>query len=230
MHADPHDERPQEGDESLHTPEELFARPECTHIYSMYNPNQTFHIERTVDGFRVTSASPWSDRHHIRDFPSLDEMYREMQFPRMRFNLSDAVWRDISEYPAFPYGVLYLPLSGSVQVDVHRDNEILITHGEHAVYGPASISVDDHSRYVVTPTDGWLVVEYPAYTVRASGMAGIAIIRPTHNAYERMQLRLTNFWLRHRRRPVTWERLGRLNVYGRPPANWREVRQVLAPR
>ncbi len=227
MHADPHDERPQEGDESLHTPEELFTRPECTHIITLNNPHQNLHVERTAEGFRFISASSGSEQHYIRDFPSLDEMYGEMQFPRMRFSLSDAIWRDISEYPAFPYGVLYLPLSNAVTIGVHRDNESQTAHGEHAVYGPANISVDEDPLYVVTPTDGWLIVEYPAYTVRASGMA---IIRPTRNAYERMRLKLTNVWLRHRRIRRTVERPGGLQVYGRPPADWRATRQVLAPR
>lgn len=228
MYANPPGGRPPECDDALRTPEELFARPACRHIITLNNPGQNFHLERTAQGFRFISASSGSDQHYIREFPSLGDMYQEPQRPGMRFELSDAIWRDISEYPELPYGMVYRPLSGAVEVGVHRDNESQTAHGEHAIYGPAHVRVDEHSLYIVTPTEGWLVVEYPAYTLRTKG--SMAIIRPTRNAYQRMRLKLNNFWLRHRRRTRILERPGVMTVYGKPPTDWRAQRQVLAPR
>ncbi|MGZ3676127.1 MAG: hypothetical protein ACXVCO_17625 [Ktedonobacterales bacterium] len=214
----------QPGD-SLRTADELFASPDCTHIITMNNPSQNLHLERTPEGFRFTAGSPRAEPHRSRVFPSLDDVYREWDVASMRSSLREAIWQDISEYPAFPYSVLYLPLDGPVELYVLPDSEHSTAHGPHAVYGPADIATSAPHTYLVTPTGGWLVVERPAFTFRGRG--GRVILRSTRNILDRLRLYVNNFKLRHDKRIWTRVRPGVIVVYGKPPADWQTVRQLL---
>src|SRR5260221_10580189 len=95
---------------TLRTADELFARPQCTHIITLNNPSQNLHLERTAEGFRLTFGAPGAEQHPSREFSRLEDLYQETA--PMRYGLHDAIWQDISDYPAFPYSALYRPLHG----------------------------------------------------------------------------------------------------------------------
>jgi hypothetical protein len=227
MNTEPSDQS--QPDSTLRTADELFARLECTHIITVNNPSQNVHLERIAEGFRLIFGSE-GERHYSREFASLDEVYDVMggEIRSPRFSLQDAIWQDISEYPAFPspYRVLYLPLGGPVELHVLPDNEQVTSHGPHVVYGPVAISSPQSRTYLVTPAASWMVIEHPAFTYRGQG--GRVILRPTRNLWERWRLKYDNFRLRHDRRVWTNVRPGVTVIYGKPPADWQSSRQLIA--
>ena len=219
---------------TLRTADELFARPDCTHIITLNNPGQNLHLERTPEGFQLTFGSAGAEGHLVRAFPRLDEVYRDWEQERegelapMRYSLREAIWRDISDYPALPvspYSVLYRPLGGPVELYILPDSEHSTAHGPHIIFGPATISTLMLHTYRVTATAGWLVVEHPAFTVRGRG--GHGILRPTRTIVDRVRLNVDNFRLRHDKQLWTLVRPGVIVVYGKPPADWQTVRQLL---
>src|SRR5258708_13915721 len=134
---------------TLRTADELFARPDCTHIITLNNPGQNLHLERTPEGFQLTFGSAGAEGHLVRAFPRLDEVYRDWEQERewelapMRYSLREAIWLDISDYPALPvspYSVLYRPLSGPVGLYILPDTEHPTPHGPHALFGPPTLS------------------------------------------------------------------------------------------
>src|SRR5260221_14007903 len=87
---------------TLRTADELFARPECTHIVTMNNPSQNLHLERTPEGFQFTAGSPGAERHYSPAFSSLDAGYQDWGGAPGRPSLREAIWQGISAYPPFP--------------------------------------------------------------------------------------------------------------------------------
>lgn len=211
---------------ALRTADDLFARPDCTHVVTLNNPGQNPHLERSPEGFQFTAGSAGAERHYSRTFPSLDAVYRDWEtMPIRRLSLREAIWQDVSSYPVFPYSALLRPLEGPVELHVLSDSEHAVAHGPHAVFGPVDIVTPTPNTYRMTATSGWLVVEHPAFTFRGRG--GRAILRPTHSLLDRLRLYLDNRRLRHDTRQWTQVRPGVLVVYGKPPADWQTVRQVL---
>ena len=209
---------------TLRTVDELFARPQCTHIITLNNPSQNLHLKRTPEGFRLTFPSPGAQQHPSREFSRLEDMCQDTAL--MRYGLRDAIWQAISEYPAFPYDVLFRPLGGPVELHILQDSEHLIPHGPHVVYGPVDISQPTPHTYLVRATGGWLVVEHPAFILHGQGRGGRAILRPTRNILDRLRLNVDNFRLRHEMRTWTCIRPGVTVVFGKPPVDWQTVRQL----
>ncbi|HEX6818105.1 MAG TPA: hypothetical protein VF120_06980 [Ktedonobacterales bacterium] len=216
----------QPSDVTIHTASDLFARLGCTHIVSMSNRSQNIHLERTPAGFRLIFASHGPEQR-LREFAGLDDVsaYLAQTFPPIEHILGDAVWQDISDYPAFPYSVSYRPLENPLELSIMPNSETAAAHGPHVIYGAASITTDGHFRYVVTPQADRLVVEYPAYTF--TGHGGMAVLRPTHNFLDRLRLRAENVRLRRERPVHTVVRPGTTVVYGKPPADWRAHPQLI---
>jgi hypothetical protein len=217
----------------LQTADQLFARPECVHIITMNNPNQNLHLERTPAGFRYTPGTQERSENDSRAFASLEDLYREFASLEDLYRkvtthsalMRGAIWLDISAYPAFPYTALYLPLAGPVELHIQPDSEQITAHGPHIVYGPVEISAPLPNSYVLTPPDNWLVVEYPAVTLRG-GVRGI--LRPTHGVLDRLRLTMENRRLQ-REDNVSVVRPAATVIYGKPPADWQNIRQSLIP-
>ena len=210
----------------LHTAEELFAHPECARIITMTNPDQNLHLERDVAGFRFTAGAPDVGRHNSREFASLDSVYAFWdEMPQRAGDLRGAIWQDISDYPLIPDDVRYRPLDGPVELHILPDSDQMTAHGPHVIYGPAEITMADTElrSYRITASDGWLVIEYPACTMRG-GVRGI--LRPTRNVLDRLRLKYENYRLRHEESPPV-VRPGVTVVYGKPPTDWQTVRQTL---
>lgn len=221
---------------TLRTADELFARPDCTHIITLNNRSQNLHLERTPEGFQLIFGSAGAEGHLVRAFPRLDEVYRDWEQERkgelatMRYSLREAIWLDISDYPALPvspYSVLYRPLSGPVELYILPDSEHSTAHGPHIIFGPATISTLMLHTYLVTATADWLVVVRPAFTVRGQGGHGILRPTPTRTIRDHLRLNVDNFRLRHDKQVWTLVRPGVIVVYGRPPADWQTARQLL---
>ncbi|HEV2457183.1 MAG TPA: hypothetical protein VGS80_02380 [Ktedonobacterales bacterium] len=211
---------------SLRTADELFARPDCTHIITLNSPSQNLHLERTPEGFQFTAGLAGAAQHASHAFASLDAVYQDWDRARMqRSSLREPIWQDISGCPAFSYGVLWRPLDGPFDLQILPDSEHATAHGPHAVFGPVELATPAPHLYRVTPTAGWLVVEYPTFTLRGRG--GRAILRPPRTLLDRLRLALDNRRLRHATRMWTRVRPGVLIVYGTPPADWQTVRHVL---
>jgi hypothetical protein len=220
----PPDQRPLGTD--LQTADELLARPDCTHIITLNNPDQNLHLERTAEGFQFTAGSPGTESPYSRGFPSLDAVYQDWDMAPVRhFSLREAIWQDISAYPAFPSSVLWRPLESPVELHLIADSERATAHGPLAVFGPAEIATPAPYTYHLTATSGWLIVEHPAYTMRGRG--GRGILRPTRTLLDRLRLYLENRRLRRDTRMWTHVRPGVTVVYGKPPADWQTVRQLL---
>jgi hypothetical protein len=115
MDIQPSGQRPQVV--SLRTPDELFARLDCTHIDSLNNPGQNLHLERMPEGFQYTAGSAGAQQHYSRAFPSLDAVYEDWDrvYVRVedwdgasvrravrRFSLREAIWQDVSASPHSP--------------------------------------------------------------------------------------------------------------------------------
>lgn len=209
----------------LRTADELFARPECTHLISLNNPGQNMHLERTSEGFRLTFASPSADRHSVRVFHSLDDV-RSALAPMVHF-LPGAIWRDAAEYPPFPQNALYRLLVGPVELSITPNDEHSTVHGPHIVYGPVDISNPRPNTFRVTPTAGWLVIEYPASTSRSRVRNGYLIIRPATTFLQRLRLKFDIFRARHAKRSWTRYQPSSLLVCGVPPTDWQTTRTVL---
>jgi hypothetical protein len=231
---DPHPQDPQgskspdqrQPGSTLRTADELFACPDCMHIVTLNSPTQNLHLERTLEGFQLTAGFAGAAQHSSHAFPSLDAVYQDWDRARMRrFSLREPIWQDISECPAFSYGVLWRPIEGPFDLQILPDSEHATAHGPHAVFGPVDLATPAPHLYRVTPTAGWLVLEYPTVTLR--GQEGHAILRPTRTLLDRLRLALTNRRLRRGSRMWTRVRPGVLIVYGTPPAGWHTVRQVL---
>lgn len=222
MGTDPPDQLPASA--ILRTAEELFARPECTHLISLNNPGQNMHLERTSEGFRLTTVSPDADRHSVRVFHSLDDV-RSALAPMVHF-LPGAIWRDAAEYPPFPQNALYRLLVGPVELSITPNDEHSTVHGPHIVYGPVVISTLRPNHIRVTPTANWLVIEYPASTSRGSS-SGYAILRPTRTFLQRLRLRFDNYRARHAKRSWMRYQPSSLLVCGVPPTDWQSTRHVL---
>lgn len=210
----------------LRTAGELFARPDCTHIVALNNPNQNVHLEHCPAGFRLIFGSHGPDQR-FREFAGLDDVstYLAQTFARIGNLVHEAVWQDISAFPPFPYDVLYRPVQTPMELSVLPNSEQAQAHGPHVVYGAASITTPDDFHYFVTPQSDWLVVEHPAHTF--SGYGGRAVLRPTHNLLDRVRLRMENARLRRERRLHTAVRPGSTVVYGKPPPDWRDYRQLI---
>ena len=221
---------------TLWTADELFARPDCTHIITLNNRSQNLHLERTPEGFRLIFGSAGAEGHLVRTFPRLDEVYRDWEQEQererapMRYNLREVIWRDISDYPALPvspYSALYRPLGSPVELYILPDSEHSTAHGPHSIYGPATISTLMLHTYLVTATADWLVVVRPAFTVRGRGGHGILRPTPTRTISDRVRLNVDNFRLRHDKQLWTLVRPVVIVVYGKPPADWQTARQLL---
>lgn len=226
MDTQPPDQR--QPDITLQTADELFARPDCTHIVTLNNPSQNLHLERTPEGFQFTAGSAGAEQHYSRTFPSLEAVYQDWDrtwTPMRRYSLREAIWQDISTSPTFPYSVLWRPLEGPVELHISPDSEHMTAHGPHVIFGPVDIATPTPHTYHLTATSGWLVVEYPAFTLRGRG--GRAILRPTRTLLDRLRLYLDNRRLRRDTRIWTRVRPGVIVVYGKPPADWQTVRQLL---
>lgn len=206
------------------TADELFADPQCTHIVTMNNSSQNVHIERVSGGFRMTFGS--LDPHpSMAEYDSLDGLYQAEETISPRRYWRGAIWHDISDYPPFTYGTIFRLLDDPVQLVITPDSEHATPHGPHAVYGPVEIAVPQPHFYFLTPTAGWLVVEYPDYTMRGRG--GRMILRSTHGLLDRLRLRAENRRLRRDKQPWTRVKPGATVVYGKPPADWRSTCQIL---
>lgn len=194
---------------------------------------KNLHLERTPAGFRYTLGSQERSENDSREFASLDDLYREFASLEALYRkvtthsalMRGAVWLDISAYPAFPYSALYLPLAGPVELYIQPDSEQITAHGPLTVYGPVDISAPLPNSYVLTPLDNWLVVEYPAVTLRG-GVRGI--LRPTHSVLDRLRLTRENRRLQ-REGNVSAVRPAATVIYGKPPADWQNIRQSLTP-
>lgn len=217
-------DHPQQTNGTLDSPANLFARPACTHIITMNNPNQNLHLERNRGGFRYTAGSHGDSTPHSQDYSSLEDFYQDRlsQFTNVRA----AIWLDISDYPPFSYSVLYLPLSSPIEVRTLSDSEQVTPHGPYVVYGPVDVSATEPGLYSLQATAGWLVIQYPAITFRGGTPA---ILRPTRNIVDRVRLAMENRRLRHEGNTVTIVKPGGTVVYGWPPDDWQEHGQMLAP-
>src|SRR5258706_5961870 len=146
---------------TLRPADELFARPDSPHIITLNTRSQNLHLERTPEGFQLIFGSAGAEGHLVRAFPRLDEVYRDWEQERkgelatMRYSLREAIWLDISDYPALPvspYSVLYRPLSGPVELYILPDSEHSTAHGPHIILGPTTISTLMLHTYLVTAT------------------------------------------------------------------------------
>ena len=208
---------------TLQTADALFARPECVHIITMNNPGQNLHLERAATGFLFTAGLLGGERHGSRVYTSLDDLYNDEVLTSA--DVRGAVWQDITAFPPFSYGTLYLLLDGQVELQIPPNSEERTTHGPYVIYGPAEIArfdAESHS-YRINATDGWLVIEHPACTM-SGGAHGV--LRPTRNVLDRLRLRYENYRL-HRKETPPVVLPGVTVVYGKPPADWQAVYQTL---
>jgi hypothetical protein len=120
---------------------------------------------------------------------------------------------------------LAIPSSSPFYQIILPDSEQITVHGPYVVYGPVDITTSSTSIYAVTPKADWLVIEHPAFTIRGRG--GRAILRVPHNFLDRLRLKAENYRLRHDKQIWTHVRPGVTVIYGKPPANWQTMRQVL---
>lgn len=207
---------------ALQTADTLLAHRGCTHIITMNNPNQNLHLERMAGGLRFTAGSPSGERRSPCEFTNLAGVYAFWdEMPPQAGDLRGAIWQDITDYPVFSGDVLYLLLTGPIELVIPTNSEQITEHGPHVVYGPAEISTIAPQIYQITATTGWLVIEHPACTFRG-GVRGI--LRPTRNALDRLRLKYENYRLRQEEAPPHL-RPGVTVVYGKPPADWRSVGQ-----
>ena len=180
---------------ALQTANQLFDSSECTHIITMNNPNQNLHLERMLDGFRFIAGASGMERDYSHEYDSLDDVDRELALTQ--FSVRDAIWQDISGYPTFPYNSLYLTLKRPIELHVLPDSEHTTAHGPHTIYGQVEISSPESNTHLLDATNDWLVVEYPVFTLRGGVRQ---ILRPTRTTFERLQLSLDNYRLRHSKR------------------------------
>lgn len=203
----------------------LLAEASCTYIVSMDNPSQNLHIRKLAEAWEfVVPESETGDTVLSQQFKSMAELsslVTDLHLPHQM--LTDAIWCDISAYPAFPARTLYRPFQELIELQLIPDDENQTTLSPHKVFGPANLVLRNSTTLMVEPREGWLVVEYPPIQIRYQHSTTYQPDRSIPNPDGTTAPPLGPYHSstqKHNDTPNTHIHPSRLVVYGKPSRNW----------
>ena len=215
------------------TPDVLFSSPACTHIISPPRRHfthtyfiQDVHLERLDDGFKATYSifekSVFVPELRVEEYSDLEAFYQLHTYGK------EAIWLDISTYPALPYNTRYEPFADAINIGRDR-------LGNYMVYGPTEISTTPHPyQKRLRPLGTWLIVQHPEETSHVvsttivggkRGKRGIAFNNFLHRKgfYKFIIAFRVYAPFSGKQRVRIEHHPAFLTVYGQPPMNWREA-------
>jgi hypothetical protein len=211
------------------TAESLFQHPTCTRLVLKGGSTTNLFVERGPDGYRLLEHTGQHPLHLLRA-GTLEDLVRisaAFSTELIENPLTKPCWLDISAYPELPADARYFVFQEHVRVLVARASPYNTNHGPMIIYGSfvESAPPQKNRPYVVQPQQRWLVVEYPARTFLLPDIRWVMQARSSWGLRLRVKIQ---HWLDrlHLSTLHLHESPGRLEVYGRPPPNWREGEQL----